>query len=122
MFGGRLAPFAKYSPSIAGAIEPFPCLLMDDGGLDLTSTLDWVDKGLADVDSVLSKRTPAVDWGREHWGARISAESVVIYSMHDESVDEILPTSAFKKALSAWRGFIAARPCAGSIQEVPMDA
>lgn len=103
-------PSASYSQQALGAIEPLPTILTDDGGLDLNTSLNWIDEGLSMLEQVESGAKPDCEWNREEWGARIFADRVVIAYLHDDELREIVPTAIFKKVLSSWRNFVAAGP------------
>jgi hypothetical protein len=55
-------------------ICPLACLLMDDGGLDTSTSLEWLREGVARVDAALSgrKKSRTVDWDREAWGSAVT--------------------------------------------------
>jgi hypothetical protein len=121
VFGGRAKPIASYAGPTSGPSEPLPCLLVDDGGLDVGTTLRWIDEGIALVRGA-SLASGAQSWDRETWGAKIAPRSVVIYSLHDESVSEEVSTDAFLEVLTQWRVFITAGPDGCPIRRIELHA
>lgn len=111
-------PSASYAEQVLGAIEPLPTILTDDGGLDLNTSLSWIDEGLSMLEQVESHAKQNCEWYREEWGAHIFTDRVVIAYLHDDELREIVPTPVFKKVLSSWRNFVAAGPAGAPTEEL----
>lgn len=88
---------------------PLACLLMDDGGLDSRTSIDWLREGVTRVDAVLSGSSIGqMDWDRDAWGALITEAQTNVYSLHDEQCAEAIPTRNFLRALVEWMKFVEA--------------
>ena|SRR3569623_176745 len=96
-------------------VSPLACLTMDDGGLGLKSTIEWLDEGLLRLGAVLTGKIASADWGREDWGASFDRDIATIYSMHFETCSQRIETASFRAVLDAWRHFVAAGPEAGTV-------
>ena len=95
--------------SDSNGVSPLSCLLMDDGGLDRSTSLAWLREGINRVDAVLAGDTKAhTNWDREAWGAALMESETNVYSLHDEQCAEKLPTSKFRRALAEWVNFVEA--------------
>jgi hypothetical protein len=80
---------------------------MDDGGLDRSMSLAWLQKGIFRVDAILSGiKEGRSDWLREAWGAAVTVAETNVYSLHDERCAEAMPTSNFRQALVEWKRFL----------------
>ena len=104
-------PQATCSAKEPGSNEvcPLACLLMDNGGLDVRTTLTWLREGLARVDAALSGTGKArTNWDREALGAVITEAETNVYSLHDERCAELIPTLEFRRVLVEWLKFIEA--------------
>jgi hypothetical protein len=118
---GRLCPSAR-SASMPEALDPLSCLLMDDGGLDFETTLVWLDEGIARTDSVISEGEQKSSWDREDWGAELTPEAATVYSLHDETVREVVAILQFRTVLSAWREFVVSTPRLGFTRKVELGS
>jgi hypothetical protein len=88
-------------------VYPLACLLMDDGGVDTSTSLAWIREGLASVDAVLSRDNKSrTDWDRESWGAAVTEVETKVYSLHDDQCAEMIPTLMFRRALNEWMKFV----------------
>lgn len=98
--------------------EPALCLLayllLDDGGLSRTTSLEWLNVGLEKTTAVIDGDLASFEWGREAWSATIQPGSVTIYSLHDETCRSQIDPERFHSAMSAWIDFVASAPSAGS--------
>jgi hypothetical protein len=102
-----LFPMCALDGVEVGGVSPISCLLMDDGGLGVVSSVEWIDRGLEVASSVIDGTKDFGEWDREDWGTRIGPRTTEIYSLHDEGCAESVETVSFYKALDAWRNFIA---------------
>lgn len=115
---GPLAVCTSDMPDSNG-VSPLSCLLMDDGGLDRSTSLAWLREGIARVDFALAGGTKAhIDWDREDWGASLMESETKVYSLRDEDCAERIPTSQFRRALAEWVAFIEA---GGSLSSASVD-
>lgn len=95
--------------SDSNGVSPLSCLLMDDGGLDRSTSLAWLREGITRVDAVLAGDSKArTDWDREDWGAALMQSETSVYSLHDEQCAEKIPTPKFRRALAEWVNFVEA--------------
>ena len=91
-------------------ICPLACLLMDDGGLDTSTSLEWLREGVARVDAALfsGRKKSRTDWDREAWGSAVTEVETKVYSLNDEQCTETIPTLTFRRALLEWMKFVEA--------------
>ncbi len=118
---GGITPFCESSDQNEDGISLLACLLMDDGGRNYIDTLSWIDNGILKIDSVVCGDLSKSDWDRDAWGAKIMKNEVEIYSLHDEDYKELITTSEFKAALTAWIDFINSNPDMGIIKEISLN-
>lgn len=107
--GVELASVCTVAREVDDEISPISCLLMDDGGLNLTHSLEWIDKGLEILSFVMSGALDLGNWDREYWGAEICHTHTKIYSLRDEECAESVQTEEFNHVLGAWRKFLGSR-------------
>lgn len=101
----------------SNGVSSLACLLMDDGGLDRSTSLAWLREGIARVDTVLSGGTKGrTDWDREAWGAAVTPFETNVYSLHGERCAEVMPTPEFRRALYEWMKFIEAESGSSSVR------
>jgi hypothetical protein len=82
---------------------------MDDGGLDTSTSLEWLREGVARVDGALSGiKKSRMDWDREAWGAAVTEVETKVYSLHDEQCTKTISTLTFRRALIEWMKFVEA--------------
>lgn len=106
-------PFCTSDVVNDDGISIVSCLLMDDGGLSYTDTISWIDEGLDRITSVLSGKESSMDWSRESWGASITVDCVIVYSLYDEDYSQTLSINNFEKLLVAWKDFLNYGPYLG---------
>ena len=82
------------------------CLLMDDGGRGNGLSINWIDEGLRKIGLIQNGAETSYDWSRETWGARLTINDAVIFSLHDESYSHTFTLDQFKSALLAWKDFL----------------
>lgn len=99
-------------------ISLLACLLMDDGGVSLPTTVSWIDDGIGMIDAVMKGEVAAGDWDRETWGANLKPNEVEIYSLYEETYSQVVSSSTFRRALIAWREFIQSTPDVDTVVEV----
>jgi hypothetical protein len=105
------SPCCEVTPAGPFGYPILGCILGDDGGLRLSTSIKDLEDGVRRVDAVLQSATPlSLDWDRETWGATIQANKVKLYSLHDENYAEFMATPAFRKALFQWWNFVGAGP------------
>jgi hypothetical protein len=99
-------------------LSPLACLLIDDGGLGIELSIQWIDEGIKRIDSVLSGTCQSASWDREVWGAEFFIDKVVVY-YHGGGSEEIIDSCAvFKTVLLKWREFTQSEPDVGVVQEL----
>lgn len=116
----RFEPCCETSLVNRDGIDLLACLLLDDGGCGLETTLKWIDEGLSRTDDAISAQTESLCWDRETWGAMISLGGVEIYSLLDENVCMDLDLKSFQTALSEWKKFIMSEPKAQGTKHIAM--
>ena len=97
---------------------PLACVLIDDGGLNLATTIQWIDVGLQQTVAVTNGDLACFEWGREAWAATIEFDGVTVYSLHDETVCAKIELARFHNALSAWKRFLTSKPSENSTATV----
>lgn len=65
------------------------------------------------IAEVRSGSEATLDWACETWGAVLSAEKAVVYSLYVESFAETVPLSIFERVIRSWRAFIVQPPVEG---------
>ena len=111
----------RFSPTCASdAATPCPiaCLLIDDGGLDRATTIQWLDVGLQQTVAVTNGDLACFEWGREAWSATIETNGVTVHSLHEESVCSKIELARFHAVLSAWNRFVNSEPSLDSTEIV----
>ncbi len=108
--GDSIEPNCQSDLLMDDGVDILSCLLTDSGGLPWARTIDWLDEGLARVESVGQDSVEHAEWMRECWGARLDARAAMIYSLYEESYEAVMPLSQFQECLSAWRLFLLAGP------------
>ena len=83
--------------------------MSNSGGLDTSTSLEWLREGVARVDAALSGRKKSrTDWDREAWGSAVTEVETKVYSRNDEQCTETIPTLTFRRALIEWMKFVEA--------------
>lgn len=99
-------PLCESDSKISQGVSPLACLLMDDGGIDVAHSRQWLNVGLERADEAIAGLATKSEWSREVWGAKLSKQTTEVYSLLDEQWAETMPTIAFRKALFSWLNFI----------------
>ncbi|WP_447894316.1 hypothetical protein [Vreelandella sp. GE22] len=107
---GVVSPHCVPETTNEDGINLLSCLLMDDGGVPYQQTIPWVQKGIKQVDSVLSGEVESSSWGRESWGVSITTREAKIYSLYDDEYFENIDTEQFRDALALWKTFLESKP------------
>ena len=93
----------------SSGVSPLCCILMDDGGVDLKTSVSWLREGVSRVNTVLSGvAKERADWDRESWGSSITSLETTIYSLLDEHCTQTVSTTDFRRALVEWLRFVEA--------------
>ncbi len=99
---GELIPLCNSDIAMHENTSLLECLILDDGGLSLSSTIQSVEEGIKLVRYVLSGNSSENYWDREAWGASFDIENTQIYSLHDDSYTSTVKTKDFLTALELW--------------------
>lgn len=105
-FNGREVAFCSSDVEYQGGERPICSLLTDDGGLDSSHAINWLNEGVRRVRSVIDSENKSAEWWRECWAAEIDKAEVKIFSIYDEDYFEILQTDTFEQVLRHWLEFI----------------
>ena len=103
------SPISESEPKEKYGYNPLDCLLMDDGGLSKNSTLEWIGEALRNIKDIKDIKEEKIEnyyWGREDWAADINETSVMIHSIHDESVKQEIQIDSFEIILFKWKEFL----------------
>ena len=100
------SPVSESEPKEKYGYNPLDCLLMDSGGLDKNSTLEWIREALRNIKNIKEEKIESYYWGRESWAADISKSFVIVYSLNDESVKQEIELESFKIILLKWKEFL----------------
>jgi hypothetical protein len=93
----------------SSGLSPLCSILMDDGGVDLKTSVAWLKEGVACTDAVISGAAKdRADWDRESWGSSVTSVDTTIYSMPDEHCTQTVSTADFRQALIEWLHFVEA--------------
>lgn len=114
---GHLYPFCS-TKDVSRNTQILTDLLNDDGGLGISTTLEWLLEGIRRIDLVKSHQVDSLKWDRETFGAFISSENVEIYSLYVETYRENRSFQSFEGALLAWVAFIRSTPSVDLIVEM----
>ena len=116
--GEFVFPKCTTDSTCEGRTSAISCLLMDDGGLSLLTTLAWIDEGIKRIAAVNNLELEHTYWSRESWGTTLTPDRAHIYSLLDENYVEVMSSQALMSALMAWRKFIQTTPQNGAQQEI----
>lgn len=111
-FNGAKIPISRSELESDQGSDLLSNILMDDGGLPLSNSIEWCEVALKHISLVSEGSVESYDWDRETWYATITPNWVTIYSVLDENCSLDVTTALFRRVVAEWLVFLQSEPSA----------
>ena len=108
--------FCSSDSLVSNGVSPLASILMDDGGIDLETSSQWIKEGIARASAIIAGSQASSNWSREAWGAELQSQKTIVYSLYDETCKETISTEDFLNTLSKWLDFVSAGPISSVVE------